>query len=55
MEIKKLAEKAAVLIFDNEGSYGSVNQNDNGAVSIGKLQWHGGRAASDCRQSWCWR
>ncbi len=32
------------LISANEGGYGSVNPNDNGAVSIGKLQWHGNRA-----------
>jgi len=46
MEIKELATMAAGIIFDNEGNYGSVNKNDNGAVSIGRLQWHGGRAAS---------
>ena len=46
MEIKELAVTAAGIIFDNEGSYGSVNKNDNGAVSIGRLQWHADRAAS---------
>lgn len=46
MEIKELAVTAAGIIFDNEGSYGSVNKNDKGAVSIGKLQWHADRAAS---------
>lgn len=46
MEIKELAVMAAGIIFDNEGNYGSVNKNDNGAVSIGKLQWHADRAAS---------
>ena len=30
--------------MSHEGSYGSVNRNDCGAVSIGKLQWHAGRA-----------
>lgn len=45
MEIKELAEKAAAVIFANEGNYGSVNRNDNGAVSVGKLQWHANRAA----------
>lgn len=39
-----ITEKAAEIIFGNEGSYGSVNMNDNGAVSIGKIQWHGNRA-----------
>ena len=46
MEIKELAKTAATVIFGNEGNYGSVNKNDNGAVSVGRLQWHGGRAAA---------
>ena len=46
METNEIAKKAAAIIFDNEGNYGSVNKNDNGAVSIGKLQWHGNRAAA---------
>lgn len=46
MEIKELAKAAATVIFGNEGNYGSVNKNDNGAVSVGRLQWHGGRAAA---------
>lgn len=46
MKTNEIAERAAVIIFGNEGNYGSVNKNDNGAVSIGKLQWHAGRAAS---------
>ena len=37
MEIKELAVTAAGIIFDNEGNYGSVNKNDNRAVSIGKF------------------
>lgn len=37
---------AAQIIYANEGIYGSVNKNDNGAVSIGKVQWHAGRALS---------
>lgn len=41
---KAVAEKAAVIIYGNEGNYGSVNANDNGAVSVGKVQWHGSRA-----------
>lgn len=41
---KAVAEKAAVIIYGNEGNYGSVNTNDNGAVSVGKVQWHGSRA-----------
>lgn len=46
MKTNEIAEKAAIIIFGNEGNYGSVNKNDNGAVSIGKLQWHAGRAAA---------
>lgn len=41
-----ITEKAAEIIFANEGNYGSVNKNDNGAVSVGKVQWHGNRALS---------
>ena len=41
-----IAERACIIIFSNEGNYGSVNKNDNGAVSIGKIQWHGNRALS---------
>lgn len=39
-----IAQKAMPIIFANEGGYTSVNANDNGAVSIGKVQWHAGRA-----------
>jgi hypothetical protein len=35
---------AAEIIFASEGSEGSVNKDDNGALSIGKMQWHGPRA-----------
>ncbi|NDO29206.1 hypothetical protein ADH76_09920 [Enterocloster clostridioformis] len=41
---KQIAAQAAVIIFGNEGGYTSVNANDNGAVSVGKVQWHGSRA-----------
>lgn len=37
-------DQVAQLIGANEGDYGSVNKDDNGALSIGKLQWHGNRA-----------
>lgn len=39
-----LAEIAASIIFGNEGGYNSVNWNDNGAISIGKIQWHADNA-----------
>lgn len=41
---KTVAQKAAAIIYDNEGNYGTVEANDNGAVSVGKVQWHGSRA-----------
>lgn len=49
MNIKEIAEKAAPIIFSHEGDYGSVNRNDNGALSVGKVQWHGSRALSPMR------
>lgn len=39
-----VVEKAYPIIFANEGGYETVTANDNGAVSIGRLQWHGNRA-----------
>ena len=43
-DITTLADAAAVMIYTNEGSYSSVNPNDSGSVSIGKVQWHAVRA-----------
>ncbi len=43
-DITTLADAAAVVIYTNEGSYSSVNPNDSGSVSIGKVQWHAVRA-----------
>ena len=43
---KEVMAAAAAIIFANEGGYSSVNANDNGAVSVGKVQWHGNRALS---------
>lgn len=45
-----LAEIAAKIIFSNEGSYTSVAWNDNGAISIGKIQWHANRARNLLRR-----
>ena len=45
-----LAETALPIIINNEGSYSSVNANDNGALSVGKIQWHAGRALSLMRR-----
>jgi len=47
MDVKTRTEivlAAQKIIFGQEGNYGSVNANDNGAVSVGKVQWHAGRA-----------
>ena len=46
MNLKEIAEKAAPIIFSHEGDSGSVNKNDNGALSVGRVQWHGSRALS---------
>jgi hypothetical protein len=40
----ELVQYASQIIFSNEGNYSTVNNNDNGAVSVGKCQWHGNRA-----------
>ena len=40
----QLLNAAIAIITENEGSYTTIVKNDNGAVSIGKLQWHASRA-----------
>ncbi len=40
----QITTTAVELIVKSEGTYGSVNPNDCGAVSIGLLQWHANRA-----------
>lgn len=42
--IDDTVKAATTIIGVNEGSYTSVNENDNGAASIGKLAWHATRA-----------
>lgn len=42
--LDEMTSTAISCIMSHEGSYGSVNRNDCGACSIGKLQWHAGRA-----------
>lgn len=42
----EIVTAALKILYVNEGSYSSVNANDNGAVSVGKIQWHGNRALS---------
>lgn len=39
-----LASYVADIIHGNEGGYTSINYDDNGALSLGKIQWHAGRA-----------
>ena len=39
----EVVNAASDIIRSNEGSYASVNPNDNGALSVGWLQWHGNR------------
>ncbi|MBQ2862548.1 MAG: hypothetical protein IJE84_00045 [Clostridia bacterium] len=41
---ENITKKASEIIFANEGDYSSVNRDDNGAVSVGRIQWHGNRA-----------
>lgn len=42
----EIVKVAIQIISNNEGSYDTINKNDNGACSIGFLQWHAGRAKS---------
>ncbi|MBR6676573.1 MAG: InlB B-repeat-containing protein, partial [Clostridia bacterium] len=44
--IDDIIASAAPIIRENEGHYHSVNANDNGALSIGWIQWHANRALS---------
>lgn len=39
-----LADVATNIIMKQEGTYDSINPDDNGAISIGKIQWHANRA-----------
>lgn len=43
-DIDDVVNAAKSYISSKEGDYDSINANDNGAVSIGKVQWHGARA-----------
>ena len=44
VEKNKLVQDAVKIIARSEGKYNSVVKNDNGACSIGMMQWHGDRA-----------
>ena len=43
-KVSKITVRAAQIIQSSEGNYASINKNDNGALSIGKVQWHASRA-----------
>ena len=45
----EIAAAALELISSHEGTYSSVTANDSGAVSVGKIQWHGQRALTVVR------
>ena len=47
---EKIINTASGIIFSNEGGYASVNRDDNGALSVGRLQWHGTRALNLCKR-----
>jgi len=42
----------AIVVYLNikEGNYDSINPNDNGALSVGKIQWHAGNALTLIRK-----
>lgn len=42
--LEQMTSTAIACIISHEGTYDSINPNDCGAVSVGKLQWHAGRA-----------
>ena len=44
--VNDIVYAAAEIIYKNEGSYATVVKDDNGALSIGKVQWRGNRALS---------
>lgn len=44
LHVNKIFSAAEKLFFRYEGNYDSVNADDNGALSIGKMQWHAERA-----------
>lgn len=44
VSVDEMTTVAVQLITKSEGTYNSINPNDNGAVSVGILQWHATRA-----------
>lgn len=47
----QIIEKVLAFLYVQEGNYGSINKNDNGALSVGKIQWHAGNALALCRDA----
>ena len=35
---EQIIEKVLAFLYVHEGNYGSINKNDNGALSVGKIQ-----------------
>ena len=48
---EQIIEKVLAFLYVHEGNYGSINKNDNGALSVGKIQWHAGNALNLCRDA----
>lgn len=44
LHVERILPPLKSYFMGTEGDYGSVNPNDNGALSVGILQWHGVRA-----------
>lgn len=51
VSLEEMANTAIECIMSHEGTYGSINANDCGAVSVGKLQWHADRALTVMRRT----
>lgn len=48
-DITSIAKQALKIIVNNEGKYGTVVRDDNGALSVGQFGWHASRALSLCK------
>ena len=47
----QIIDKVLAFLYVHEGNYGSINKNDNGALSVGKIQWYAGNALNLCRDA----
>lgn len=41
---EQIIDAIVAYLYDKEGHHGDINKNDNGALSVGKIQWHGRNA-----------